>query len=356
MSSKNKKPRIKPKPSQRKPRISASHRALYNAGIRYFEAEPWRYLASEDTFALEVPGEPYPLAILILGAAGQEFGISAVRGPSAAGLVQAMNRGEVVDRSLLDVVSLSLDKYRQLSGEFRMFYKRAGVRPSSGAHVPLFFVKRNYQVARAPNGDEVEILTYVINGTLEAMARGMLRHGETITPSGLVTLELSGDPCSPKIERKGEYTTQTIEEKPTPTLLVDHLALRQLPALDETWIVACRTMPIRIRGITDEIRIVLVVDEQTGMVLDAETVLGAESNIQAARHLVDLMLGKKKGAAFHSDSRMGRPRELRMIDSELYAILGTQLKGAGIACELLAHIPAEMREALDGLVEHMGRR
>ena len=295
------------------------------------------------------------MAVCVLGAAGEEFGLTVVRGLSAAGDLLGINKGIQVDSSKLDLMSLSIGKYKRIPDELRRFYKRAGVRPSPGAEVPLFFVKPPYQVAREPNIEEVELLLYLVNCIPKAVDRGILRERETILPGGLLTLKLSGDPNSPEIAIEGDSTEPTEEERTTPALLVDRPALKRLIMLDEAWIVTCQKMPIRIKDIADEIRVLLLINDQTGMILDAQTVKGVEAIIQSARHLVDLMLGKTKGSAFSGKHTTGRPRKIVFTDPELYEVLGAVLHDVGIEGELVHEIPPMMQEALEGLVEHMGR-
>lgn len=325
------------------------HHSLYLAGLRYFDNAPWDRLGGEDSFAVRVPGESYPLAVSVLGAAGEEYGLSMLRGPSATGQIEVINTGAKCDPSKMDLMLLSLEKYKKIPDELRRFYKRAGIRPEPGAMVPMFFVKRPYEIAREPNLEEVEALLYLINGVITAIERGLLREGETITPKGLLTLKLSGNPLSPETDVADNCTESKFEELAPPTLLIDRKELKRLPVLNETWVVACRTMPMSVQGIADEIRVLITVDERSGMVLDTEIVHGVEAIIQSARHLVDVILGKKVGAAFNGKKRTGRPRGIVFVDSELYEILGGQLSEAGITSDFTPQTPPMMQEALDSL-------
>jgi hypothetical protein len=362
--SKKKKPRSKPKkprsaarkPASKKPapKKSELHRALYQAGFRYFECAPWEFLGGEDVFAVRVPGEEHPLAACVLGAAGVDYGLSVLRGPSAAGQMELISTGAKCDPGELDVMSLGLEKYKRIPGELRGFYKKAGVKPSPGTAVPDFVIKPAYQVAREPTEEEVRTLLFVINGVLEAIDRGLLREGETVTAGGLLTLNLGGEPGAPEVEVAGGVTEPRVEERTTPTLLADPRELRRLPLLDETWILACRQVPVRIRKMDDEIRMLLVVDERSGFVLGSEMVHGVEAQIQSARHVVDMMLGRKKTSGLR-EKRTGRPRNVVFVDEELHEILATQLGKAGIACELTVETPPMMQEVFDGLKEFMER-
>jgi len=217
----------------------------------------------------------------------------------------------------------------------------------------MFFIKRPYQVVREPNREEVETLLYLINGVMTAIEIGLLREGETITPDGLITLNLSGDPQSPKAEVSGDYTDSKFEKLPTPTVLINRNELKRLPVLNERWVVACRKMPMRVQGIADEMRALITIDERSGFVLDTEIVQGVEAIIQSAHHLLDVMLGKKVGAAFKGKKRKGRPRGIVFIDSELYEAFGDQLIEVGIACDLVSRTPPMMQEVLDGLSNYL---
>ncbi len=354
MAKKKKKKRSQTKKPEPVAKRSELHRSLYDAGLRYFENEPWQFLEGEDIFAVRVPDESHPLALSVLGAAGEEYGLSVLRGPSATGQMELLATEGRLEPSEINMMSLSIDKYKRVPEELRAFYKRAGVKPSPAQQVPVFFVKEPYRVVREPKPEEVETLLYVINGVLTATERGVLREGETTTPDGLLTLNLSGDRHQPEVEVDGGLTVPRLERPPKPTLLADRQGLTRLPILSQTWIVACRFMPIRIAGMPDEIRALLVMDEQTGEILSAEIVHGVEASIQSARHLVDIMLGQKRGPAFQTRQRAGRPRGIIFVDAELYDILGDQLNKAGIACNLVSQTPRAMQEALDGLMEHLG--
>jgi hypothetical protein len=343
----------KKRPALRKPqgvfKKSDLHYSLYLAGLKYFDNAPWDRLGGEDSFAVRVPGEPHPLAVCVLGAAGEEYGLSVLRGPSAAGQMEVMRTGAIRDPSKMDFMLVSLEKYKKIPDEIRRFYKRAGIRPEPSAFIPMFIVKRPYQVAREPNLEEVETLLYLINGVVTAVEQGFLREGETITPKGLLTLNLSGNPLSPNTNVADDYTEPKLEKLASPTLLINRKELEHLPILNETWVVACRAMPMRVQGITDEMWGLITMDERSGMVLDTEIVQGVEATVQSARHLVDVMLGKKVGAAFKGNKRTGRPRGIVFIDSELYEILGGQLSEAGITCDFVSQTPQMMQEVLDSL-------
>jgi hypothetical protein len=360
LTSKMSKKKEKKRSVSKKPRgvfkESDLHHSLYFAGRRYFENTPWEKLGGQDTFAVRAPGESYPLAASVLGAGGEEYDLSVLRGSSAAGQFKMINTGARCDPSEMDLMYLGLEKYKKIPDELRRFYKRAGIRPEPSALVPMFFIKRPYQVAREPNREEVETLLYLINGVMTAIESGLLREGETITPEGLITLNLSGDPQSPKTEVSGDYTDSKLEKLPTPTLLINRNELKRLPVLNETWVIACRSMPMRVQGIADEMRALITMDERSGMVLDSEIVQGVEAIIQSACHLIDVMLGKKIGAAFKGKKRTGRPRSIIFVDSELYKILGDQLTEVGISCDFVTQIPPMMQEVLDGLTEFLGTK
>lgn len=355
MSRKKKTKRPKAKASQYVPKKSSLHHSLYQAARRFIEYQPWDFLDGEDAFAVRVPGEPHPLAVCILGAAGEEFGFSIIRGPSSAGQLLSINRGEDIDPSGLDMMSMSIDSYKRIPDELRRFYKRAGVKPSASVEVPLFFIKPPYQVVREPKTEEVEMMLYVINGAIDAIGRGVLTKGGTIKTGGLLTLNLSGDPLSPVIEIEGVDTLPKIEEQAAPSLLVDVENLKQLPALDETWIITCRRMPIRIKNVADEMRVVIVMDEATELIRDVKLVQGAQALVQASHHLVELMFGKKNGGASPGKPKPGRPRSVVFTEENFHTIMEAVLLGACVECELAEDIPLPMQEAVDGLVEHLGR-
>ncbi len=347
------------KQQTQKPRTfktSALHKSLYHAALRYYDEKPWNWIEGEDFFAVRVPGESDPLAVSVLGAAGQEYGLSIMRGPSAVSSMTTINLGGMPDRSTLDVMSLSMEPYKTIPAELRMFYKRAGIKPRAESRVPLFFVKTPYQIVREPRVEEVETWLTVINGVLQAIKDGILRADGTFTAKGVLTLRLSGDPESPHIETEGKPTAPSLEAPPpTPTLLIDRQSLIETPTLDEWWIVACRVMPIRIHGMPDEMRALFVMDERSGFLLKAEIVQGVEAFIRSAQKLVDLMIGKAEGVAPEVQNRKGRPQGVVFTDPGLYDLLEDHFEHVGIEKNLAIEMPPLMQEAIDSFKDHLQR-
>ena len=50
-------------------------RLCVTAATAFFQARPWQRLGDEDCLVFDLPGEPYPVAASIMGAAGETFGL-----------------------------------------------------------------------------------------------------------------------------------------------------------------------------------------------------------------------------------------------------------------------------------------
>jgi len=163
------------------PGVSAQtvHR-MFVAARRFYASAPWHVLADDEPFELEIPGRPEPAFAVVLGAAGETYGLAIhFREEELA----AVYRGTAGRRPpLQDVLALSFDPEDTVPPEMRQ-ERRLYRWPLAGpVAFPVVYRSLATDELRGPNGAELELLT----GVLDALSglfenrRGELERRERI--------------------------------------------------------------------------------------------------------------------------------------------------------------------------------
>ena len=180
---------------------------LVEAAETFIDRRLWRRFTNSDCFGVRWHDQSEPMLGVILGAAGEEYGLSLFRGPRAGTILGAMQRCQAPSDDLLegiDALGFSMQPFVELPADDRSLLRKAGRHPQKKQQVPMFLVTLPGHRASQPDASELDLLRRVLWAVLEADERGELHPAELRDKQGICVLELGGDPVGPGVSVKRE--------------------------------------------------------------------------------------------------------------------------------------------------------
>jgi hypothetical protein len=307
----------------------------------------WKRFTNFDCFGIRVPGQSKPMLGIVLGAGGDEYGLSLFRGTDAAaslaGILSPEGPGDdVVDDT--DVLGFSMSAFGELPPDAQSLLREAGRHPRYDEQTPMFMVKPPGQQPRTPDVPELALLLLVLRGVLEADKRRLLQPATLDNEEGICVLTLSGDPAAPQVSVARERWQ--LPEAPTAVpVQLENIDLTGLPRLKGTWLVGTPTMGPGIKDDSRVMQLLLVADDASQYVLEARPVFAGDLE-EAVNALVETLHGHGLGGG------RGLPREIIFSNRKLHDAMAMILEPAGVKCTFASVIP-KLRELADEFLEHL---
>ncbi|MFW6161695.1 MAG: MbcA/ParS/Xre antitoxin family protein [Planctomycetota bacterium] len=326
---------------------SRLYRETLAAAQAFHARKLWREFEEDDCFAVVVPGEEHPLFAAVMGQAGEEFGLLMFRGPHACSCLMEVLYRDPEDQGAPDetaLISFSMGRYGETPSFGRSFLAKARFAGRRDDIVPCFLVVDPGRQPRAPTRDEAETLLYALKGILKAWDAGILEPQPIWPDYEALTLILDGDPRDPDVSKE----VRPCGAAPLGTDSAGlHMAvdLSDLPRLSSRWLIGFPKLPVTIEGDDRVVRGVLVVDEDSELIVTAEPVQGGTGDA------VSVVIG-----AFHGEnaqSTRGVPEGVLVANRELFNALFPILNAAGVQCRYEPAIPL-LDEISGGLMDRLG--
>ena len=302
----------------------------------------WGRFSNFDCFAVRVPDQGESMLGVVLGDAGEQFGLSLFRGETAAAFLSAIldpdGPGDDMAESV-DMLGFSMDTFGELLPEAQASIRKAGLHPRYNEQVPNFLAKRPGRQPRVPDQSDLRLLLMVLRGAIEADRKNLLAPATLEDREGLCTLVLSGDPAAPQVSVTRERWPDRASAAAEP-VQVEAADLSGLPRLDATWLVGLPVMPAGIEGDERSLQMLLVADDASGFVLQGRPVFVGEFG-EAADALLETFRGG--GIA----GRKGLPRKVVFSIRHLYDAMAPALRRAGVTCIYMPSIPKLQEIAAD---------
>jgi len=318
----------------------STHQALIDAANSFQRLGLWEQYANEDGFAVNVSGEKPPLFGVILGAAGEEYGLSFMRGDRAFNWLLATLRGDGGPDRIEEIGSIgfSMTPLGQLPPDIRKQFGRT--RPS--AEVPLFLAKHPHKRTRMINARETRLMLRVLNGLLKAHQNGMLTPKSVLHHRDVLTLTITGDAANPEVQA----TWVAYAEPPPPRpnieiVLPDHI--KSLPVLPCRWLIGCPALPVAIEGDDRTVRAIIIANAASGVIVGISLMTG-DKMTEGCNHVIDTFESNFTGMK-------GIPREVVFSSRGLFDILLPAFEPLGVHCVYEASIPM-----LERIVADLGTR
>jgi len=330
--------------------MSLTERSLYRetlaAAFAFHARKLWLEYEHDECFALVVPGEEHPMFACTMGQRGQEFGLVVFRGPAAAASLLNLVQRDARDVDIPDeaaFMGFSMTRYEDAPPAGRSFLAKAGFAGRRADEVPFFIAKDAGRDPRKVTLKEAGSLLYVLKGTLKARDAGMLVPRPLRAGEETLTLIVSGDPLDPEVTT--EFRRLASQRPPSVAPLSQLRAeLRDLPRIPNRWLIGCPVMPVSIGTDDRTVRMVLVVDEGSVMIVVGRP---AQGGIPEA---VELVCG-----AFRGENELkvrGIPAEVLIANQELFHALSPVLDSLGVRCRYEPAMPL-LNAVLQGFVRHL---
>ena len=309
----------------------------------------WKRFTNLDCFAARVPEQGESMLGVVMGAAGEQFGLSLFRGEKAAACLAAIldpagAGDDAVERA--DMLTFSMEPFRDLPLEAQASIRKSGLHPRYDEQVPNFLAKRPGRQPHVPDESDLGLLLMVLRGAVEADKRKLLEPARLDDQAGVCTLHLSGGAAAPQVSVTRERWLS--EEPPAEApVLAEAADLSGLPRLDETWLVGLPPSPARVEGDDRSFQLLLVVDDASEFILQGLPVPAGELG-EAIDGLLETF---RSGGA---GGRKGLPHEIVFSSQALHDAMKPLLERVGVKCIYMPTIP-KLQEINAEMQEFLGR-
>lgn len=305
----------------------------------------WKRFTNYDCFGVRIAGQEELMLGVVLGDAGEEYGLSLFRGPHAAATLAGLLNPKGPDDDTLeemDTLGFSMEAFGHLPPDAQAVFREAGEYPRYDEEVPSFLAKPAGRQGRLPNEIELVLLGQVLRAIIVADDKKMLKPARLNARKGICVLHVSGDAADVDVR----VTRERVEQEEGPTripLLPARVDLGRLPRLEATWLVGVPALPAGIEGDDRAMQMLLVVDDTSEVILQGKPVFSGDLK-EAASSLVDVFQGKGLKRV------KGLPREITFSSRKLYEAMAPILEPVGVKCTFrptIGKLQAIVREFYD---------
>lgn len=307
----------------------------------------WQRFTNFDCFGVRIAGHDEVILGVVLGNAGEEYGLSLFRGPNAAGAFAALLDSDGLGDDALnemDMLGFSTLAFGELPPEDQTLMRKAGLHPRHNEQVPHFLAKPAGQRTRFPDEAELNLLLLVLRAVVEADKKKLLEPTKLEDKDGICVLTISGDAAAPQVSVTREHWLPEGGGRRIP-LVSERLDLRGLPRLDATWLIGMPTIPAGVQGDDRVMQMLLVVDEASEYVFQGRPVLGGDLR-EAVQIVGETFQGGGMGG------QKGLPRRIVFSSRKLHEAMAPILEAAGVQCVYEPVIPKLQRIVAD-LIAHI---
>jgi hypothetical protein len=271
---------------------------------------------------------------VVLGDAGEEYGLSLFRGPNAASALAALvNPQGPGDDSLddMDMLGFSTEEFGNLPLDAQGFVREAGQHPGYRDQVPQFLAKPAGRQGRLPDESELSLLGHVLWAVIEADKNKLLKPATLEDGKGICVINVSihGEAHDVKVTRE---RLEHKEDATTIPLLPTSHNLRGLPRLKATWLAGMPALPAGIEGDDRAMQLLLIVDDEHELVLQGRPVF-VDDLREAAEAMVDTFCGEGMTPT------KGLPRRIIFSSRKLCDAMRPTLESLGVKCSYEPTIP-----------------
>ncbi len=300
----------------------------------FHSRELWKRFTNYDCFGVRIAGQGELMLGIVLGDAGEEYGLSLFRGPHAASAFAALvNPKGAGDDCLddMDMLGFSMEEFGNLPPDAQNFLREAGQHPKYRDQVPQFLAKPARRQGRLPDESELVLLGQVLRAVIEADKNKLLKPATLEDDKGICVINVSGrreahdaDVTWEKVDHEEDATT-------TPPLRTSH-NLQGLPRLKATWLAGMPALRGRIKGDDRAMQLLMIVDDEQEMALQGRPVFAGDLG-EAVEAVVDAFCGKGM------NPQKGLPRKIIFSSRKLHDAMKPMLEPLGVRCAYKPTIP-----------------
>ena len=323
-------------------------RNVLQAASEFNGRQLWKRFTNFDCFAVRIPDRKEPMLGVVLGDAGEQYGLSLFRGPEAAACLEALldpdGPGDDSPEAI-DVLGFSMEAFGNLAPEAQARFRGVGIHPRHDEQVPSLLAKPPGRQPRLPDDSELALLLLVLRGSIEADKGKLLQPARLDDKDGICVLTLAGDPMAPHVSAMREHLRQHDVPKTIP-LPRQVPGLKGLPVFEATWLVGTAILPAGIKGDNRTLLLLMVADDASGLVLQVRAFFAGEPQ-EAVNAILETFLGKGPSR------RKGLPRKIVFSSRKLHDAMKPSLEQAGVKCLYMPAIP-KLQEITAELLGSLG--
>ncbi len=318
---------------------------MIRACMDFAEMRLWEHYDNMDFFVVQTPLEE-PVVASIMGAGGQEYGLSVFRGSNAfrQPLMLYDRPRSAVDK--INTIGFGMMYYKDMDHSERKWLKSCNYKASKSEWVPsVLFKKPGRMMEMVEKDHDVKLMLYILKGIMQAQEDGdFCPTTEGAVDSKIMTIDVSGNVLEPdvSVKRRSFPGSKELLDLCNQDELFEDDPLSAdvsgLPRLDQTWVI----VPVYVSGAdsTHENCIFTIAEEDSHYVLHAEAI--AMDVAEMAEILYDVFAGDNDAG------RVGIPRKIIVAEKECFDAISVCLKEWDIdACYPKNHpVAAELRKNL----------
>jgi len=298
----------------------------------------WKRFTNYHCLGIKIPDRDESLLAVVLGDAGEEYGLVLFYGPNAAAaLATLLDAGDQGDDDLdnMNMLSYSMEAFGDLPADAQTFVREAGLRPRVDEQVPVLLAKTAGHQGRLPNDHELEILLVTLRGVVEADRNSLLQPATLEDKKGICVINISDDAKVSHVT----VTRRKWKQETAPTTIPLHPtthSLANLPRLKATWLVGMPAIPAAVEGDDRTMQLLLVVDDRSELIIQGKPLFAGE-----IREATDALLEAFQGNGVHAIK--GLPRKIIFSSRKLCDAMEHALKPLKVKCIYTPTIP-KLRE------------
>jgi len=309
-------------------------RDVLQAASEFNSRKLWKRFTNYDCFGVWIAGENERMLGVVLGDAGEQYGLSLFRGPRAvATLTALLDPQGPGDDALedMDTLSFNMEAFGNLPPEAQDLVREAGWHPGYDEEVPDFLAKAAGGLVRLPDESEFQVLAWVLQAVVEADRKKLLRPATLEDPEGICVIHIQPETAAVLASVTRERWVPEGGAATVP-LVANGRELDGLPRLKTTWLVGMPGMPGGIEGDDRSLQVLLVVDDKEDFILQSRPVFSGD-----LRDAVDRLMETFQGKSLRKVK--GLPREMIFSSRRLFEAMAPVLEPLGVKCRYSSTIP-----------------
>lgn len=303
----------------------------------------WESYENLDFFVIETPLED-PVVVSIMGAGGEEYGVSVFRGPNAFKQpVMITNEGKsAADK--INTIGFSMVHYRDMQYEEKKWLKSCNYRAKKSDWLPSVISKKSGEMMQMVEKDhDINLMLYIVRGIIKAQEDGKFCPAIKNSGSKIFTIDVSGDVSEPvvKVTHKSFPDSEELLQMCRDEMMYDESSvlpdISRLPKLDETWVVVPVYFTSEDSG--NDNCIFVIAEEESHFILHADIIP------MDTGHALDVLFGVFSGE--NTTESAGIPDKIIIAEKKLFdAVRDIQQLGINVSYEKKHPVAEDIRESI----------
>ncbi len=303
----------------------------------------WESYENLDFFVVETPLED-PVVVSIMGAGGEEYGISVFRGPDAFKQpIMITNEGKTA-ADKINTIGFSMVHYGDMQYEEKKWLKSCNYRTKKSDWRPSIISKKPGEMMQMVEKDhDISLMLYIVRGIVKAQEDGKFCPVIKNSGSKIFTIEVSGDVSEPdvKVTHKSFPGSKELLQMCRDEMLYDDSPalpdISRLPKLDETWVVVPVYVTSEYGG--NDNCILVIAEEESHYILHADMIP------MDTGQALDVLFGVFSGD--NTAESVGIPDKIIIAEKKFFdAIKDIQQLGINVCYEKKHPVAEDIRESI----------